>query len=282
MKKTISIIAALVSNLLAEPLAPYVDTLDESEIRVIPLHSEIDTLLVFPDQVDSIIGNGLVRDGGNTGSVLFQQGAENPKTLILRHLDSKSKVLMTVMTGDQTLVFRLEPSENPATVIRFKKPGKGQVGEKIARDQALLRTRPISKDRKTELLRLARESSFLRERLESEYDGYSEKAVSFAFIWNGCETKVTRVSRFSKDDALIFFGTITNLRDLPADISGSRVMVRIGDQKLCPVNLLRVSKAAIAPHSSVSFEGLLLGDGAGNDLHPSLDNAFRLQITPKP
>jgi hypothetical protein len=282
MMKTLLIIAALVSNLLAQPRAPYIETLKETAIRIIPLHSEIDTLLVFPDQVDSIIGNGLAKDGSSPGFVLFQQGAENPKTVILRHLDSKTSVLMTVMSGDQAFVFKLEPSETPATVIRFQKPGNGQAGEKIDPEQALLRSRPLSEERKTELLRLARESSSLREKLKAEYEGYSEKAVAFAFIWNGLETKISRVSRFSKDDALTFSGTITNLRDLPADLNGSQIKLRIGEKTLYPVSLLKVTKTTIPARGSVNFQGLLLGDGAGNALHPSIDNAFNLQLTRKP
>lgn len=281
MMKTILLFAALVSGLIAQPQIPYSAHLSTKEIQTIPLHNEIDTLLIFPKQVDSIIGNGLTPGGETDGSILYQQGEENPKTIILRHLDSQTKVVMTVMIADEAFVFRLEPSHEPATAIYFRNEKDGEHAEEIDADQALIQTRSISTERKTELLRLARESGFLKERLSTEYEGHSEKSVSFSFARDGLQTTVTKISRFSKDDALIFSGTVSNNSDWAVPMNQCQGLLKVGKHRLYPPNLLGSSQQVIAPRRTVTFEGLLVGDGKGNPLHLSLENEIALQLTKK-
>jgi len=108
--KTIIFYLLLISSLAAKPLAPYTLPLSKEKIQSIPLHRGVDTVLIFPEEVESILGNGLTSATEMQGSVAYQQGQANPKAIVLRHLDSTSKVLMTVMIGDAAYVFRLEPS----------------------------------------------------------------------------------------------------------------------------------------------------------------------------
>lgn len=277
--KTILLIVALATSLAAQPQAPYSATLSTSAIQPIPLHTEIDTLLIFPKQVDSIIGNGLTSGGDTDGSVLYQQGKENPKTIILRHLNSQTKVVMTVMIADEAYVFRLEPSNDPATAIYFRNAKDGKLAEEIAPEQALIQSRSVSKERKTELLRLARQAGFLQEKLPKEYEGYSEQAATFAQTRDGLQTTVTKISRFPNDDALVFSGMIVNNSDQPVLISQCQGLLKVGEQRLYPPDLLGSSQPAIPPHRTVAFEGLLIGDGNGNPLHLSLENEFFLQLT---
>ncbi len=276
--KSVLLFSALVSGLLAQPQIPYSAKLSTKEIQTIPLHSEIDTLLIFPKEVDLIIGNGLTPGGEVDGSVFYQQGKENPKTIILRHLDSQSRVQMTVMIADEAFVFRLEPSNDPATAIYFSNGQEGELAEEIDADQALIQSRPVSAERKTELLRLARESGFLKERLPTQYEGHSEKIVSFSFLRDNLQTTVTKVSRFSRDDALIFSGTVSNNSDWAVALNQCQGLLKVGKHRLYPPNLLGSSKQIIAPRGVVTFEGLLIGNGRGSPLNLSLENEFALQL----
>lgn len=277
--KSILLFATLVSGLVAQPQPPYSATLSTSTIQPIPLHAEIDTLLIFPKQVDSIIGNGLTPRGETDGSVLYQQGKENLKTIVLRHLDSHSKVVMTVMIGDDAFVFRLEPSQDPATAIYFLDENDGKLAEKISHEQALIKTRPISGERKVELLRLSRESNFLKERLPEQYEGYSERFTSSKLYKDGIETTITKISRFSKDDGLVFTGIIHNKSDQYIHSSQCQSLLKVGKQRLYQPDMLVFSPPAIPPNKAVAVQGVLIGDGNGSPLHLSLDNEFFLQIT---
>jgi|GEM_PF-4388532 len=121
MNRFTAIILCLTGAVAAKPLPPYSLSLDKHSILTIPIHTEIDTLLIFPSEIESIVGNGLTTGGEFSGSVLYQQGDENPKIIVLKHLDSTSKVLMTVMWDDTAFVFKLTPDTSPASVIYFQK-----------------------------------------------------------------------------------------------------------------------------------------------------------------
>jgi hypothetical protein len=102
----------------AEPLPPLALKLNSEIIQPLGLHPKVDLLLVFPEEVTLILGQGLTT-GDAPGQVQFQQGDKNPKLVTLRQLDPKADVIMQVVLKEQVFVFRLQPSERPPTSIRF-------------------------------------------------------------------------------------------------------------------------------------------------------------------
>lgn len=271
--KTIIFHLLLVGSLLAKPQAPYTLSLNKDKIQPIPLHQGVDTLLIFPEEVEAVLGNGLVSKAEMEGSVFYQQGQINPRTVILHHLDAVSKVLMTVMIADTAYVFRLEPSTEPASVIYFLRPGAKPKGKKITRVEALLRNRPISKDRKSELLRLARESKFLKDKIPQEYKGYSEKEVSYFQSKDGLKTTLTHVSRFPGDKAIVLRGTILNQSNQTVNLQNYLGKIIVGKSRFISPAKLRTNKRILAPHQTAGFEALVIGQAF------SLENEFKLQLT---
>jgi len=276
--KALIIYFAITWHALAEPLRPYSLMLNKGQIEAIPIHNEIDTLLIFPEDVESIVGKGLTSGAETLGTILYKQGEKNPKTIILRHLDNSSKVLMTIMIKNEAFVFRLEPSLEPASVIYLNKAENLQdQAREITPEEALIRARPISEKRKLELFRLSKEAHFLKSRVPKFYAGYSEKQTSLTATEDRLKTSITRLTRFANEDALLFFGTIQNASNKPIDLARCSVTLKVGKRGYQP-SKLRADQKIIAPGASVKFEGLLLGNGQGSPLHLSLDNKFILHL----
>lgn len=266
--------------LSAEPKPPYSINLDAKSILPIPIHTEIDTLLVFPEEVTSIIGKGLIKGEGTSGSVLYVQGQKNPKTIILRHLDNSSVILMTVMLGDIAYAFRIEPTPEPASIIYFEKPGENiQKARKISAEEAQLKLRPPSEKRQLDLIQLSKQSAFLKPRLPHLYKTFSERAVDQPSIHVHFTTTVNKLAKFEGDDALIFTGVIHNTSNTTINLAHYYPLLKVGPKKLYPPSKLRTKSRTVAPGAKLEFEGIILGDGKGKLAHFSLNNQFKLTLT---
>ena len=105
----------------AEPLKPMTMKLNSDEIMKIPLHSRVQTLLLFPEPVTLLIGEG-VTDGQSEGKVQAQL-AEDKRVVVLRSLEPDSTALMQVMVGTEAYAFRLYHDDQSASIIRFPLSG---------------------------------------------------------------------------------------------------------------------------------------------------------------
>lgn len=277
--KTLAVMLGLVLPLLASPRAPYTLILDPTEIQTIPIHHDLDTLLIFPEEVTTIIGKGLTSGQSPTGTVLYKQGEKNKKTITLRHLDNESTVVMTIMIKDDAFVFRIVPSLEPASVIYLRKSADSYPkARKVTPQETLLNQRPLSEARKSELLRLSKEAHLLKPQAPQFYAGFSEKTVALTSTHGGLTATLTRLTRFADEDAFLFFGTIRNDGSTSVDLAGRNILLQVGKMRLFRPNKFRSDQRIIPPKSSVKIEGLLIGDGKGSPLHLSLENQFRLQL----
>lgn len=259
----------------AEPLSPYSVTLEKERIQTIPIHTEIDTLLIFPSEIESIYGNGLTTGGEAAGSVLYGWGEKKPKNIVLRHLDSESQVLMQIQLGDTAYVFRLVPDPSPASVIYLKDTDtEVPKAEPVSEEEILLESRSVSEKRKNEFLRLATEAKKLRPQIPQEYESYFEKKVSKAHELDGLQTTITKIAQFQNEDVLLFFGTIRNTSLRPIHLSNYQGQLKIGKHRFYPPNILGASKQQLSPNETTTFEGLLIGNGQDQSLHISLNNDF--------
>ena len=279
--KTLFYLLSMSLYALAAPQPPYSLTLNPNSIQPIPIHAEIDTLLIFPSDVEAILGNRLTTGEPVSGSVLYQQGELKPTHIILRHLDSTSIVLMTIVIGDKAFVFRVEASETPASVIYFKDTEPQSVPKASVIDpaDALAKERPISNERKNEILRLVRESKKLQEKIPQEYEGFSEKQVFLTSSESELETRILRVAKFKAEDALIFSGTISNYSSKPVQLQNHLGSLKVGQDRQYSPSILRANNQVLDPNQRTTFEGLLIGNGKGQKLHLSLDNEFSLHLS---
>jgi len=273
----------LAGSASAGPLPPYSLLLDKKSIQTIPIHTQIETLLIFPNEIEGIFGDGLTTGGKVAGSVLYAHDEENLKIIVLKHLDSESEILMTVMRNNEAFVFRLQPSESPASVVYLAK-SEEEISKAIpvSEEEILLESRPVSEERKKEFIRLANESKLLRPRMPQEYEGYFEKAVMQPSTADGLKTTITKTAQFRTEDAFAFFGTIQNISSKTIHLGTYQGLLKIGDKRFFPPNILNTDKQRLRPNETATFEGLLIGDGNGQPLHIGLDNNFILHLSQIP
>ncbi|MDB4265135.1 hypothetical protein N9891_00140 [bacterium] len=280
MIRSIILVMFMAGSASAGPLSPYSLPLEKNNIQTIPVHTEIDTLLIFPSEIESILGNGLTKGGEVTGSVLYGWGEKKPKHLVLRHLDSESQILMTIVMGESAFVFRLIPDAAPASVIYLQESDTEiPKAVPVSEEEILLESRPVSEERRSEFIRLAKESKLLRPRVPHEYEGYFEKAASQSNSVDGLRTTITKIAQFQNEDAFLFFGTIHNDSSMPIELGAYQGLLKIGKHRFYPPNILNASKPQLKPNETATFEGLLIGDGNSQSLHLDLENDFIFHLS---
>lgn len=282
--KILTIVFYLMASLVhAEPQAPIVRQLEAKKITIIPIHSGMDTLLIFPKPVRLVLGFGLT-DGKVDGVVQYQHEGDpkkaDPKLVILRQLKEGAEPVMQIMLDgeEEAYVYRLQPSEKPASVIRYVEAGKDLVASELTKEElAKLRSKP-SKARQAELMRLTAEAYFLEKRIPEEYEGFQTKAVRFASVHDGVTITSTRVACFANEDALIVLGRIRNLSKKPFILGNHSTAFRLGSLKTYFPTQLLVSKRKIAPGEEAEFRSVIIGDGEGGPGHFSLENRITLEL----
>jgi len=263
----------LLLPLQAEPLKPIAMKLYADEIQRIPIHSQVQTLLLFPEPVTLVLGEG-GSDGKTQGKVQAQL-AEDKRVLILRSIEAQSEVLMQVMVGEEAYAFRLQYDERPASIIRFGGAKALPKAEEVSADQARESAVFPSEARQRQLLRLAKQANVLQSQLPDEYEGYQATNIEIITWGENFSCTLQHVARFPNDHALVVFGMITNLGDQP--ITKGSLGLQVGKARLYSLPFSGVIKSG----GTYKFATLLLGDGAGNPLHLSLENDFKLTFKPQ-
>jgi len=263
----------LLLPLQAEPLKPMTMKLNPDEIKEVPIHSQVQTLLLFPEPVTLVLGEG-ISDGKTQGKVQAQL-AEDKRVLVLRSIEPQSEVLMQVMVGEEAYAFRLQYDERPASIVRFRGAKALPKAKEVSADQARESAIFPSEARQRQLLRLAKQASVLQSQLPDEYEGYQAKNLEVNTWSESVSCTLQHVARFPKDHALVVFGMVTNLGDEP--ITKGSLGLQVGRARRYPLPF----SGAIKPGETYKFATLLLGDGAGNPLHLSLENDFQLTFKPQ-
>ena len=279
MKLEPLIILLLAQILSAEPQDPVFRKLSEKETMVIPIHTEVNTLLVFPEPVTQIFGAGLT-DGQTPGLVQCQQ-PENSKLIVLQQLEPESEVLMQVVMADKAYAFRLTSSETPASVINFRDGERFTPAQTVPAEKAKPANNPLSPERLRDLIALTQKAAFLGPQLPTEYEGFESKAVSYRNSTGVLTTRVEAVARFQNEDALIFIGKVRNEGERTVLLSQCIGRMKVGSnngQGDYGPNLLIAKSDSLAPGKEVSFQGILVGDGRGGAAHFSLKNQIELSL----
>jgi hypothetical protein len=267
-----------------EPLPPLDLTLDPDVIQSIGLHPQVDLVLVFPDEVTLITGQGL-SSGEVPGKVQFQQGKENPGILTLRQLDPKADVLMQVVVKKQVFVFHLKASAQPPTVVRFKwDPKKDPANRKareISKEEAKKKKAPVSMERIKQMADLVGQEPNLRAKLPEAYANYQSLEANFASQpVKGLTLQIHRIARFSEEDTLVFFGSLKNKGTSSYRHAGNLASIKVGEERVFKNTKLLQTRSNTPPGESSFVWLALVGDGKGKPLHLSLQNTFSIQLHP--
>jgi hypothetical protein len=276
----LAIILPLMLSLLplhAEPLKPMTMKLNSDEIVKIPLHSRVQTLLLFPEPVTLLIGEG-VTDGQSEGKVQAQL-AEDKRVVVLRSLEPDSTALMQVMVGTEAYAFRLYHDDQPASIIRFGGAQRFPKAKEISVEQAKKNFAFPLQARQRQLIRLAKQASVLKTQLPDEYQGYQARDFNEVTGESGVSCTLKHIARFPRDHAMVVFATITNLSGRP--VGKGSLSLKVAGERSYSLPFSGPKTAPLKHGGSYSFATLLLGDGSGNLLHLSLKNDFELIFNPQ-
>jgi hypothetical protein len=263
--------------LQAEPLKPMTMKLNSDEIVKIPIHSRVQTLLLFPEPVTLLIGEGIT-DGQREGRVQAQL-AEDKRVVVLRSIAPDATALMQIMVGPEAYAFRLQHDEHPASIIRFGGGQRFPKAKEISVGQAQKNFAFPSQARQHQLIQLAKQAGVLKSQLPDEYQGYQSRDFNEVTWGSGVSCTLKHIARFPQDHSMVVFATITNLsEDL---VKSGSLNLKVGGGRSYPLPFSGPKASPLKHGESYSFATLLLGDGSGNPLHLSLENDFELTFNPQ-
>jgi hypothetical protein len=243
----------------------------------VAISTEMTTMLVFPQPISMIVGEGLT-DGAAPGLVQYdhQKGAA---VVVFRSLQTTKGIYCQIISGETVYFCHMSPeASRPDSVVTVAAPADNEsVPAAVPVEEVFAQRLSIPSERMHQLIELARSASILKAKLPEEYVGYDSLLVSMPFAGDGYETRIERISRFSRDDSMVFFGTIKNLKSTPLELAG--IEVGVGDSRRMTPNSVTFTKQVLASGQSARFECILVGDGKNERLHLSLKNRFTIQLS---
>ncbi len=267
----------LLLPLEAEPLKPMAMKLNPDEIQKIPIHSEVQTLLLFPEPVTLVLGEG-ISDGKTQGKVQAQL-AENKRVLVLRSIEAQSEVLLKVMVGQEAYAFLLQHDKRPASIVRFGEVKAFPKAKEVSAEQARESGSFPSRGRQRQLIRLARQADVLKTQLPEEYQEFQARDFNSVSSGDSVSCALTHLACFPKDQTMVVFGTIKNLGNEP--IATGTLGLKVEGKRFYLLPFNNSKYGSIKPGEPFKFVTVLLGDGQGNPLHLSLENNFQLIFKPQ-
>ncbi len=261
-----------------EPLEPRSVPSSPQKTLPVSLHSEVTTMLVFPEPISMIVGAGLT-DGTTPGLIQFDH-RKGSGVVTFRALQIDQPAFAQIISGEVVYFCRLKAEARPDSVVTVIAPVGKQASE-VPVEEVISQRLVLSGERLHQLLELARSAAVLRQALPVEYEGYqSSLEVASSSRVGNFETRIEQVHRFPKSDSLIFFGVVTNKGSVPMPIQ-SWIRIRVGGRTLCPNWVSPITKN-LNSGESVRVECVIAGDGQGNRLHLSIRNRFSLALVPTP
>ena len=263
--------------LALEPQPPRSIRLDENGISEILIHHGLTTVLLFPEPVAMVIGEGLT-DGSIPGVVQYS----NPRgsgTLVLRDLESLGMIIMQVMVDDEIFVFRLSHSERPDTLVRLRSNEQRILGKEVSVEEVSKQRIEVSDERLEQLGKLARSRDVLERSLPQYYRDVTSRGVSWVHKEKGLTFEITEVHRFADEDALVLLGTIRNSNRVREWMNREALRIRVGESRVYKPTKVGMSSDLIpGGGGSSNFELILVGDSKGRRVHLSPDNHFHLEL----
>lgn len=276
--KAILLLSALllVQALAVEPFEPRTVPSAPRQTLPVSLHPDLTTMLVFPEPISMIVGAGLT-DGTAPGLVQFDH-RKGSTVVTFRPLQTAQGVFAQIIAGESVYFCRFNPGAKPDSVVTIAAP-VGNSTKEVPVEEVASQRLALPQERLRQLVELARSAAVLRNALPNEYEGSQALEVSMANRVGAFETRIEKIQRFPKSDALVFFGTVTNRGNVSVSISTDRLRLIVGGTRKLIPNWMSPLNQSFRVGDSVHFECVLAGDGQGNRLHLSIQNKFSLDIS---
>jgi hypothetical protein len=227
-----SLLLLFLSILVAKPQPIDLRQISPDTPTRIILSPDVATTLLFPSPIAGTFGLGLVQGGqrSNAGSVQLEH-PEGSSILVLHALSETARVLMTVLMDNRLYVFQLEAGPNPDAAITLRTSESVVPQAKEVTPEQVAAARPKYDP---ELLvgfeRRAHNAPLLRRLYPALYEGYSCRPAQYISDNGKIRTTVTQIHRFSKEDAVVLEGTLTNLLPHPIEFDGRASTVEVNNE----------------------------------------------------
>jgi hypothetical protein len=247
----------------------------------IVLSPQIATTLLFPNQICGTFGLGLVQaisQKANAGSVQLEH-PDGSAILVLHALSETALVVMTVLMDGQLYVFDLQTGRDPDVAITLTKSEPAVAQAKEVSPEEVRTTRPkYDPEFLVGFERRAHDASLLRRLYPELYEDYSSRPAQYTSDNGKVKTTVTHIHRFSKEDAVVLDGTVTNKLSHPIDFDGRAATVQVANETH-PIKLLDCLRP-IPVGATVPVAAVIQGDIDGGRANLSIDNEFRILVGP--
>ncbi|MBK1884414.1 hypothetical protein JIN85_18500 [Luteolibacter pohnpeiensis] len=260
----------------AEVEPPTTWQLNPSKVLTIPIHTEMDTLLMFPQPVTLIAGKGLTQ-GDGIGIVQYQQ-AQDARIILLRQIKQEPPVLMHVVMGTEGYSFQLVGSSQPASIIHFKSGEQTAPAVEIPEADARGASGHVDEERQAQLVRLFLGEAVLKAKIPEEYQGYRSVQSNVSTRTGNIEIRVSRVGRFDREDAIVLLAEIRGLSENNPYLSEKGLKITLAENRSYQPNYVKISKDDSSDSGVMKLTLLLIGDGKGSSLHLSPENRFGVTL----
>jgi hypothetical protein len=279
MKRFLGFLMALSVAVHATPIDTV--SIDPKTPAKVTLSTGVDTVVQFPATINGAFGLGLVTDSGNQnagqGGIIAVQHP-GPNLLVLHSLRPDAHCLMTVLMDGKLYLIALETGADPnVSLTLVKAEGAQSIGKEITPVEVKAMRPKMEPALYEELERRATKVELLKPNLPSLYQGYSTRPANSTSDAGSARVTVTRVSRFSDQDAVVVEGTVRNETGQPLKFDGRAVQVLVASE-LHPAKWVHCQQP-VPPGESVAIVAVIQGtpDGLGR-ANLALANEFRIQL----
>ncbi len=265
----------LASHVYADRSAIRERVLDPNEPMEVAVGASSATTLIFPTEVDTIIGYGLT-DGEAPGTFHYSH-PEKSRLVVLRNIAPEKEAYMTVVSGESVFVFHLKSSDSPVLALKLLKQAP-QV-KRIEPSAIPSRRLDYSIDGLLNLLKISRSEGALRPHLPKVYENvksrYDVKAKRF---YDEVHTIIHSIHRFPDNDTFVFAAELRNQTGQTLTYDVSKLRIRVGNREYAPT--LADASGKVEGGGAARVFLVLTGNAEGNRSNLSIDNDFRLLLGP--
>jgi hypothetical protein len=258
--------ALLLSATLAQAQTIATRVLFRDQPIKIALSPLITTTLIFPSPLAGTFGLGLVTGGQSGGSIQLEHPAGS-NILVFHALTQEAHTFATIVMEGMLYTLELKATSQPDVSVTMIKAGAGgspgappDVKEPVEVTPDQIKEARIKYDPEllVGFLRRAHDAVALKALYPSLYERYSVRSANYTSDSGAVKTTVLKIHRFSKDDAIVLEGTVTNETDAPMVFDGRAATVQVATLTE-PVKLLDCLRP-IPPKATVPIDVVIQGD----------------------
>jgi hypothetical protein len=248
----------------------------------IALSPLITTTLIFPSPLAGTFGLGLVTGAQSGGSIQLEHPAGS-NILVFHALTEQAHTFATIVMEGMLYTLELKATAQPDVSVTMVKGGPGGPGAADVKEPVEVTPDQIKEARikyDPELLygflRRAHDAVALKSLYPSLYEKYSVRSANYTSDSGAAKTTVLKIHRFSKEDAIVLEGTVTNETDAPMVFDGRAATVQVANLTE-PIKLLDCLRP-IPPGATVPIDVVIQGDIDGGRSDLSINNEMRIML----